>query len=439
MADRWYYTHAGQTHGPVTAAALRQLAAGGRLAPTDPVWPEGGDAARAVQAQAAMQFPASPAAGAPVPDWLNDVRGQEPMTPPAAEILPAAGGSPEWLQDVQQAEELEQEFLSIPWDAEPVPADAEPIEAEPVEVLEEVVEPAPAPAPARPAPAAPASAPARVTQAMPAPAPAPPAAVPCRLAVGAATSRGVVRDRNEDSFLVQQWTWSNLDRRHDVALVAIADGMGGHQAGDRASGMVIRTLGRVLAPLVSAAVAGQPADTAPAAMVQALENALQEANRAVLQAAREEPACKGMGATAVVVLVWDGLAVISLAGDCRVYHQRAGCLTQVTRDQTLVARMVELGQLSPQEAANHPRRNEVIQAVGQHGRLAPARYELKLTPGDWLLAVCDGLYAHVEDRTLQAALAQAAPAPAILAGQLVTLANQGGGSDNCTVIAVSCS
>ncbi len=80
---------------------------------------------------------------------------------------------------------------------------------------------------------------------------------------------------------------------------------------------------------------------------------------------------KGMGSTAVALLVWDGHASISLVGDCRVYHWRAGRLTQVTRDQTLVARMVELGQLTPEEAAKHPRRNEVSQAVGKFPLIDP--------------------------------------------------------------------
>jgi hypothetical protein len=71
----------------------------------------------------------------------------------------------------------------------------------------------------------------------------PMASSPCRLAIGSASSRGLVRERNEDSLLVQQLTWINQDQRHEVALVVVADGMGGHQSGDRASGLVIRTLG----------------------------------------------------------------------------------------------------------------------------------------------------------------------------------------------------
>jgi protein phosphatase len=119
-----------------------------------------------------------------------------------------------------------------------------------------------------------------------------------------------------------------------------------------------------------------------------------------------------------------------------VYHRRGDRLTQVTRDQTLVARMVELGQLSPQEALTHPSRNEVTDAIGRRFDLKPARYEVKLAPGDWLIVACDGLHAHVDDRLLDETIRKSAPSAAYLAHHLVDLANQRGGSDNCTVVAV---
>ena len=100
--------------------------------------------------------------------------------------------------------------------------------------------------------------------------------------------------------------------------------------------------------------------------------------------------------------------------------------------------MVELGQLTPQEAINHPSGNEVTQAVGKRADIQPARYGLKLAKGDWLLVACDGLHAHVDDRTIQDAVNNAAFAAAPLADQLVDLANQRGGSDNCTVVAAYC-
>ncbi len=122
-----------------------------------------------------------------------------------------------------------------------------------------------------------------------------------------------------------------------------------------------------------------------------------------------------------------------------MYHQRGGRLTQVTRDQTLVARMVELGQLTPEEALTHPARNDVSQALGKRFDLEPARYSLTLEREDWLIVACDGLHAHVEAPCLQEEIHRAAAAPAsYLAQHLVHLANQRGGSDNCTVVVLHC-
>jgi protein phosphatase len=238
---------------------------------------------------------------------------------------------------------------------------------------------------------------------------------------------------------VQQCSWSNRNQRHDIALIVVADGMGGHQAGDRASRLVIRVMSEILTPLLTAALDEECPDPTAEILAETLDSGLQEANRVVRQAAQDNPSWRGMGSTAVALLVWDGKAYISLVGDCRVYHGRAGKLTRITRDQTLVARMVELGQLTAEEAARHPRRNEVSQAIGKYALLEPARYDVSLRPGDWLVACCDGLYAHVEDRTLQKEIGKAGVAARELADQLIDLANKGGGSDNCTVVAVHCS
>jgi protein phosphatase len=214
--------------------------------------------------------------------------------------------------------------------------------------------------------------------------------------------------------------------------------MGGHEAGDRASGLVIRTVGGALATPLGGALSGQLKAAAAPVLAEALGAALQEANRVVHPAARGLPSCKGMGATAAAVLVWDGLAVIGHVGDCRVYHQRGGALTQVTRDQTLVARMVELGKLTPREALDHPARNEVAQAVGRQPEVEPGRCQVQLAPGDWLIVACDGLQSHLDARALQEQVARAPSSAARLAQQLVDLADQRGGSDNCTVVAVRC-
>jgi protein phosphatase len=175
-----------------------------------------------------------------------------------------------------------------------------------------------------------------------------------------------------------------------------------------------------------------------AGLANSIDAAIREANRIIHETAAKDRRYKGMGATAAVLVIWNGRVVIGHIGDCRVYHQHAVHLKQVTRDQTLVNRMVELGQLKPAEAAGHPDSNQVLQAIGTRTTIDPAHYKLKLVPGDWLLVTCDGLHGQVEDRTIQATVSKAPPWAALLAGRLVDLADQAGGADNCTVVVVRC-
>jgi protein phosphatase len=268
--------------------------------------------------------------------------------------------------------------------------------------------------------------------------PLPADAGPCRLLTGWATSPGRVRALNEDSLLVQQLTWVNVDRRHELALLVVADGLGGSRAGERASGLVIAGLGAALAPLLAGALQGQLAGAADPAVPAALDAAFESVHRTVLEAGNGDPRCRGMGATASAVLVWDDEVLVRHVGDCRVYHRHGGRLTQVTQDQTLVARLVEQGQLRPEEAAAHPSRGDLTQAVGSQPRLAPAAYQFRVARGDCVIVACDGLAAHVDPAALEQAVSRAPAAPAELARHLVRLANEGGGSDNCTVVAAYC-
>jgi serine/threonine protein phosphatase PrpC len=260
-------------------------------------------------------------------------------------------------------------------------------------------------------------------------------APPLRLDLGAATSPGRVRERNEDSFLVQHLQCCSGDVWREFAVLIVADGMGGAAAGDRASGLVINAAGAALMPVLGQMLNGATKESV--GVGDAVAAALREANRAVWDTAQQDPSCNGMGATAAVAVVGDADVFIGHVGDCRVYHWRGERLTQVTRDQTLVARMVELGQLTPKQALTHRARNEITKAVGMASNLDPAPYQVQLTAGDWLILACDGLHAHVEDAALQAEIAAAKDA-AQLAQRLIERADEGGGSDNCTVLTVRC-
>lgn len=273
----------------------------------------------------------------------------------------------------------------------------------------------------------------------PAPAPvAPPPPVPparaARLRAGWATSPGRLRERNEDSLLVQHWAWAGQQGRHEALLALVADGMGGHEAGDRASAVAIAAVAQALAPQLAGLVGGQEPLDDGEALLDALDRALWEANRAVAQAA-EVPGCSGMGATAVAALVVDGLAVVCHVGDCRAYLCRDGVVQQKTRDQTVVMRMVELGTLSEREARSHRAAGQVTQALGRQYELEPSRQAIELAGGDRLVLACDGLHAHLEPETLGEVIC-ATDDPAELAADLVRRADEAGGSDNCTVIVV---
>ena len=259
-----------------------------------------------------------------------------------------------------------------------------------------------------------------------------------RLDVGSATSAGRIRSRNEDSLLVQHLAWTTLDGLHEIALLAIADGMGGHEAGHEASCLVVQTLSAVLTPLLAGVQSVELSGVTTQDMfTRQVNNALKEANRTVYQQGQSNPAKKGMGAAAALALVWDDHALIGHVGDCRVYLQRSGTLTQLTQDHTLVARMVQLGQLTPKEAANHPRKNELTQAIGKNADVKPDLNHLQLFPGDWLVLASDGLHADLEERALQLEMGRPAPTSTECARRLVDLANDKGGSDNCSVIAVA--
>jgi protein phosphatase len=408
MDQRWMYQHQGTRGGPVTIQALKELVVRGQLSPGDPIWNEGASQTTAVRADQVLLFPR-----ASLPGWLGEVEKVEKTTaapPPNAPVVaefaaPPRPSKPDWLDDIRQAE-----GTRTPPQTPPA-ASPEP----PAVNVELVVLPESNP-PSQPVPTPKAALP----------------VTPAGLTLGAATSKGMVRDRNEDSYLVLQTRWSNLDSSHEAAAVVVADGMGGHQAGDRASGLVIAAMGKVLAGFLAETVGGPPSDPA-----QALERAFQDAHRVVAEVAKADPACQGMGSTAVALLIRDDEVAIGLVGDCRVYHLHAGQLTQVTRDQTIVARMVELGQLKPEEEATHPRRNEILQAVGHRSMVHPVFGQLKLTPGDRLIVACDGLYAHVDNAMIQGVAGRPPLPPAQLAQGLVDLANRNGGSDNCTVLVVA--
>jgi len=276
-----------------------------------------------------------------------------------------------------------------------------------------------------------------------------------RLEIAAWTTTGMVRTGNEDAFALLHACESRQDDTGECALLLLADGMGGYDAGEVAAALAISNLRRYLiAQKPFAALAGASAFPtevpraegnvpAPLKIDEArslIRAALKEANRAVYQASRgPKPVGKrGMGCTAEVVFVDGRNVVVGHVGDSRTYHFHDGRLIQLTRDQTLVNRLVELGQLTPEEAEDHPRKNELQQAIGGQPDVEPGIYQGSMKPGDWIIVCSDGLSNHVKDRELEqmiSAQGEAASAE-IAARRLVNLVNIEGATDNATVVVI---
>lgn len=257
-----------------------------------------------------------------------------------------------------------------------------------------------------------------------------------RLDIGAGTTPGRVRDNNEDSFSVQQFTFANNSVIHNGALIVVADGMGGYEAGEKASGIAVEVITTQLLPHIDTWHKERDKHP-PKFFEEKISQSFQEANRAILQASKTAGGVT-MGATAAVALVLDGKVFAGSVGDCRIYRFSGGTLQQISKDQTLVARMVELGQISEAEAENHPSSHEVTQALGKKERLESNTYQSNLRHGEWLIVACDGLHAHLSKTAMEEIFCAAPDSAIMVAHHLIDLTNYLGGSDNTTVVTVRC-
>jgi serine/threonine protein phosphatase PrpC len=277
-----------------------------------------------------------------------------------------------------------------------------------------------------------------------------------RLEVASWTSTGIVRTGNEDAFALIHTTESRQDDLGETALILLCDGMGGYEAGEVAAALAIQVLRQYLVtkPPFQALAGQSPFPTDPLATVNRAEGhaaapidieavkatlkaALKETNKQVFAASRA-PGSKrrGMGCTAEVVFTEGRNVVVGHVGDSRTYHLHEGQLIQITRDQTLVNRLVELGTLSPEEAETHPRRNELQQAIGGQPDVEPGVYSSKMSPGDWILVCSDGLTNHVNAAMLKEMLQLEATSAEMAARRLVNLTNIEGATDNVTVVVI---
>ena len=232
-----------------------------------------------------------------------------------------------------------------------------------------------------------------------------------RVEAAGATDAGQVRSANEDAYLVGE------------SVFAVADGMGGHLAGEVASATALEPIRRLDGKVFQ--------DAAEA--VKSLREAVVEANDEVSRMAADEPSYRGMGTTLTATMLEGPRLHVAHVGDSRAYLLRNGSFSQLTDDHTLVQHLVDEGQITREEAAHHPQRSIITRAIGVSNEVDVDSMTLDLEPGDQVLLCSDGLTGVIEDEQIAEELVRGESTEETLR-RLIDLANEGGGPDNITTI-----
>ncbi len=244
----------------------------------------------------------------------------------------------------------------------------------------------------------------------------------------ARTDPGPVREQNEDSLLV------DLDR----GVFIVADGMGGHAAGEVASALAVETVHEILTtqsdPDETRLVRDEELIDSADELRERLRYAMNQASVAIRREAENRPETKGMGTTLVVLVVEGEQAHLAHVGDSRAYLWRQGRLTRLTRDHTVVQQEIDAGRITPELARLVPHKHILTQSIGFHGTVEPDTSTRWLEPGDIFVLCSDGVADPLDDDTIQK-IVGATPLDT-LADALVEAALAAGGEDNITVVAV---
>jgi len=237
----------------------------------------------------------------------------------------------------------------------------------------------------------------------------------------------MVRSHNEDSVAA------------DVAngLVVLADGMGGYNAGEVASGMATTVITTEIQQLLSKV---QPFDVDPQTnnpvALRMIREQVLKANSSIYHAAQSQPQYAGMGTTLVVCLFYDNKVLVAHIGDSRLYRLRGERFSQVTRDHSLLQEQIDAGLLTPEQAKSAAHKNLVTRAVGIDPTVEPEIHEYETAPGDIYLLCSDGLCDMVGDEDIGDTLKMLGANLRLATEQLVQMANDNGGRDNVSVILV---
>ena len=250
------------------------------------------------------------------------------------------------------------------------------------------------------------------------------------LKVGRASDVGRVRDHNEDVVLTLEISQLGDQASDPLGLFILADGMGGQQAGELASAMAARVAAHHLTNgILRSYLFNEPRDASQLPLSEVLVNAVEAANKAV------HDQVPGGGSTLTCALVLGRRAYLAHVGDSRAYLWADDHLRRITKDHSLVDRLVELGQISSGEAQTHPQRNVLYRAVGQGEALEVDTYVEPLPERYRLLLCCDGLWGMAGEEQLAQVLSSAAT-PQEACDRLVEIANAAGGQDNITAVVI---
>lgn len=253
---------------------------------------------------------------------------------------------------------------------------------------------------------------------------------PPQLLVGIGHSVGKQRDHNEDALFTYTTNLISDTLSLPFGLYVVADGMGGHRYGEKASAIAVHAMATTVLAALSAPLFAPSDDLTPETLQNAMQDGIQAAHNAILKHA------SGGGSTLTAAVIAGGTLALAHVGDSRAYAiYSEGRIQALTRDHSLVKRLVELGQITPDEAASHPQRNVLYRALGQVEPLESEIMSFPIPPSGFLLLCSDGLWGLIPDEEIRTYVTAAA-SPTQACQALVEAANAAGGPDNISAVLV---
>jgi protein phosphatase len=244
--------------------------------------------------------------------------------------------------------------------------------------------------------------------------------------IGMLTDVGQVRTVDEDSILAADLSFGVNSESSKFLLLAVADGMGGHAKGEEASKIALNAIARAVIPDLL--------NNTP--FTKILEKGIQNANQDILDYTAENPEASGMGTTSVCAVVKDNQIHLANVGDSRAYRVSDDEICRVTKDHSYVQALIDEGDITEEQAREHPRKNEITRAVGIMPSIEVDTMKLTLDSDESLLLCCDGVIAHLSDDDIHKIIRDSAD-PQTACQEIVDLANERGGSDNISLIILS--